>query len=316
MTLVSDRGASGLEHHVFFYDDDRLYADVLGAHLRIALAAGDAVIAVVPPRNERLLRGELGSDADRVTWIDATTWYEHPVRAIADYDATLDRLDPSQRAFVIGEVEFGNTERDWHEWTRYEAAVNHALQHHDAHAVCPYDARRLPPGVLDDARRTHPFVLEAHGRRASEHYTPPEQLFDDLGPATRAPAGPPDLDLAVDSGSVRDGRLAFASFVSSLSFPPDRVEELALAVGEVLSNAVRHGGGGARLRIWRTRDGELTCVVDDDGPGTDDPLLGLRPPAPGSEGGYGLWIARRLFDRSELSRAPGGGLSVLLAARH
>lgn len=83
-----------------------------------------------------------------------------------------------------------------------------------------------------------------------------------------------------------------------------------MAVNELLTNAVLHGGGSSRLRLWLSAD-ELVCAVDDSGDGIDDPLVGFTAPPIGSPGGYGTWLARRLFDRTEFLRSPTGGLSVL-----
>lgn len=78
---------------------------------------------------------------------------------------------------------------------------------------------------------------------------------------------------------------------------PSRCYDLVLAVCEVATNSVRHAQGWGVLRVWQ--DGHvLICEVADRGR-PDRPLAGREPPAPGQEGGYGLWIASRLCDRVE-----------------
>src|SRR5512142_1419620 len=44
-----------------------------------------------------------------------------------------------------------------------------------------------------------------------------------------------------------------------------RVSDLVLIVSELAGNAIRHGGGRGRLRLWRSR-GALYCEVSDHGP--------------------------------------------------
>lgn len=66
-----------------------------------------------------------------------------------------------------------------------------------------------------------------------------------------------------------------------------------VAVNEVVTNAVRHGGGTGRLRLWLAGR-RLHCRVTDGGGGI--PLerrrVDLRP-EPGTDGGWGLWLARQ-----------------------
>jgi anti-sigma regulatory factor (Ser/Thr protein kinase) len=89
------------------------------------------------------------------------------------------------------------------------------------------------------------------------------------------------------------------------------VEPFVLAVNEVATNAIVHGGGDGRVRLW-VDDRELLCVVSDAGRGLDDALAGFTPPPRGRVGGRGLWIARQLCDSVRVSRASGGGLAVAL----
>jgi anti-sigma regulatory factor (Ser/Thr protein kinase) len=308
---VDDGGTRTLEHEAFVYGSDDEYVATLAPLLAGAVMAGDVAVAVVPDDRARVLRTALGPRADAVRWIDRAEWYRHPVRTIAAYEQMLRQLAPGTSAVVVGEVCFGDTEHDHDGWTRHEAAVNRALERHPVRLVCPYDARSLPSAVVEDARRTHPHLRERHARRPSGAYVPPEAWMRRRAAHAGTPAGPPDVDHRVGP-SVRDGRQIFAATATAWGLPAERVRRLSVGVSEVLTNAVIHGGGGAWLRIW-CRDDTLTCVVEDEGEGSDDPLLGYLPPPPAATSGYGLWLTRQLFDRVELLRSPRGGLLVLLA---
>jgi anti-sigma regulatory factor (Ser/Thr protein kinase) len=310
MTLLGPGTDRCFEHDAFVYATDDDYVETLAPLMAAASAVGDLLVAVVPGHRAALLRAVLGPVADEVTWIEAGEWYRRPVRTIADYERTLQQMPPGTAAFVVGEVQFGATELDWLAWTRYEAVLNRALERHPARVVCPYDVRALPSTVVDDARRTHRHVLERAERRPSDAYVEPEELLRHLAPGAASPAGAPDVDLCLDR-SVREGRRAFTAVATTWGLPAARAQELSVAVSEVLTNAVVHGGGRAWLRIW-CRDEGLTCVVEDHGAGSDDALLGYLPPAPGAMGGFGLWLTRQLFDDTVLGRSPRGGLLVRL----
>jgi anti-sigma regulatory factor (Ser/Thr protein kinase) len=88
-----------------------------------------------------------------------------------------------------------------------------------------------------------------------------------------------------------------------------RADELALAVNEIASNAVVHGGPPATLRIWQGRS-ELICEVSDGGEGIKDMLAGqLTPPAEGI-GGRGIWLTRMLCDAVEIRNGVGCTVSI------
>lgn len=86
--------------------------------------------------------------------------------------------------------------------------------------------------------------------------------------------------------------------------PFDSAEELVLAVDEIATNSIRHGGGVGMLRLWR--EGEtLLCEIQDRGR-IEDPLLGrVRPDsAPGC--GRGVWIANQLCDLVQIRSSAAG----------
>jgi anti-sigma regulatory factor (Ser/Thr protein kinase) len=71
-------------------------------------------------------------------------------------------------------------------------------------------------------------------------------------------------------------------------------EDFVLAVDELASNSVRHGGGRGVVRVWVHRQ-EIVCEVRDQGAITD-PLAGRVRPALNQFGGRGLWLVNSLCD--------------------
>jgi anti-sigma regulatory factor (Ser/Thr protein kinase) len=86
--------------------------------------------------------------------------------------------------------------------------------------------------------------------------------------------------------------------------PSERLEDVALAVGELATNSIRHGGGSGVLRIWAD-DGHVVCEVRDGGH-IEDRLAGGIPAAPRQIGGYGLLIVNDLADLVRTRTGPAG----------
>jgi len=282
------------DHDAFVHDTDEGYVAALVPLLHGALESGEVAVAVVSSPKASLLAKALGHHAARVEFVSAESWYMHPVGTISAYEARLRETPAGRRTVLIGEVQFGDHPGDWTSWTRYEALLNTALSTYDANVVCPYDRRKLPPGVVEDALRTHPFVVDGAGRHASYAYSEPDLILSSLPATVEVPERAPDFEMPL-SRSLRDARRLFSAVTVSAGFDPDRTEELTLAVNEIATNALTHGRGPGLMQLWADPTG-LTCVVSDHGAGAE-PQVGFQPPPLGSTSGYGLWLSRRIFDR-------------------
>ena len=78
--------------------------------------------------------------------------------------------------------------------------------------------------------------------------------------------GVPVLDLAFDSGTLDALRAGVKAHACAAGLPGARAEDVVLAVHELAANAVGHGAGAGRLRIWKLA-GSLQCQVCRAGPG-------------------------------------------------
>lgn len=303
---------TGLVHDAFVYSDDREYVASMAPFVHDGLERGEAVVTVTLPSNAALLRKELGELATRIHAIDARTWFPRPAHTVATYSRLFgDLLDTGAPGLrVIGEVQFGATSDDHDEWICYESILNRAFAELPAWIVCPYDTRLLPADVVESAAATHPFVADASGRSASTRYDAPERFVAGRQTSDRLPARPPDIDLTLDAG-VAHIRRAMLDVGRARTHDAALTEQFVLAANEVATNAIVHGGGHGRVRMWAD-DHELACLVSDAGPGLDDVLAGFDPPGHGGVGGRGLWIARQLCERVRVGRAPEGGLAVAL----
>lgn len=116
----------------------------------------------------------------------------------------------------------------------------------------------------------------------------------------------PPFSRDFDRGQVTEIRHAVASYARESGLADQRLEDFVLAVNELITNAIRHGGGHGRLRMWRDGAG-VTCEVSDTGLGmATDQVISRERPAPGTAGGWGLWLARKLSDEMAVQTGPDG----------
>jgi anti-sigma regulatory factor (Ser/Thr protein kinase) len=71
---------------------------------------------------------------------------------------------------------------------------------------------------------------------------------------------------------------------------PDLLDQLILALDEMASNALRHGGGSVAATVRRTPDAYLVEVSDAATDAPPSPAVGRDP----SEGGLGLYLIAEL----------------------
>lgn len=311
-TAVSGAGSAvRFEHDAFLYESDEGYLATLSPLLAAAADGGAEIMAVVSDRNLELLAGRLKGASAAVEFIDAGRWYGRPISTIDAYGWRLRALHADQRALIIGEVQFGESEPDWRAWTRYEALLNHVFAPHRAHVVCPYDRRRLPRWILDNARRTHPHLIGRNQHRSSADFAPPAEFIRALPPTIAIPAQPPAAHCELEAAALSEVRHLFGRIALRAGVGEDRLADLTVGLNEVLTNAVTHRRRRATIDIWADT-GSITCRVTDDGPGLD-PLIGYDRPPLGAASGYGLWLARQLFDRTDSFGDPAGATVLLLA---
>jgi len=82
--------------------------------------------------------------------------------------------------------------------------------------------------------------------------------------------------------------------------------DLVLAVNEVATNSVRHGGGAGTLTLWRDEDMVL-CDIRDTGR-FSEPLIGRVQPTPEPGGGYGLWVVNQVCDLVQIRSGDDGNV--------
>jgi signal transduction histidine kinase len=122
--------------------------------------------------------------------------------------------------------------------------------------------------VIEEARRSHPFLVHGDRRFASPEYRGLEAVTAPFA----EPLSPAPLDAAehrVDD-RLEAARRFVADHAERAGLSRERIVDLVLALNEIATNTLRHGGGHGVLRIWN-EDRRLVCEVRDRG-SLDNPL--------------------------------------------
>jgi anti-sigma regulatory factor (Ser/Thr protein kinase) len=305
-------------HDALLYDSPDRLTEVAAPFLLEGLAAGDAAVIATSAATAKLLR-EAVDDHPGVRILDRGDVYRARTPAAITTFRQLAEQRTREGALqvrVVGEVDFGPTERDWLEWQRYEAVINEALAAWPLWGLCVFDTQRLPEPLLDSALHTHPHLATRRGREANPLFTEPADYLRALPvPVEPLESTPPRLH-APHVAEFAGLRRAIAAELAGVPAATDLVQDFRLAVDEMTSNALRHGSRPVDLRIW-VGDDRVVCTISDQGTGWDDPFAGYGP-AHGedlSRGGMGLWLARQLCDHVDITTGTDGGALVRLTVR-
>jgi anti-sigma regulatory factor (Ser/Thr protein kinase) len=293
----------GLDHRAVLFDGAEQFVDAGGSFVRDGLRRDEPVWMVSGTPRMRSLLEALGDDGRHIDTTALDPWYSSPARMITMLMQRMGREATARGGpWIIGEVPVvGADAATRREWVRYEALVNHALAGSSARLLCLYDSQRVEQPTLADARRNHPVLHTCSGLVASTEYTTPEVVLRELHSS--------DLDaVPVTAAALRfDDRPSPArEFVTGhareAGLAGDALDDLRVAATEIITNAILHGRRPHWISFWVT-DGGVICEVADGGLGVASPLAGHLVPDVEAPGGRGLWIARQLCDRVEISGA-------------
>lgn len=298
----------GLSHEVFLFDGDDEFLAGMVPYAREGIEAGERVVAAVSSERGRRLAAALGREAAEVEFIDIEHAGRNPARIISLWGDHLGGPphEPRPLRGICEPVWAGRRPDELAECHRHEALINLAFSGAGSwRLVCPYDTSALDAAQVELARRTHPVLWQADGAAANPAYEEPTELLDELEEELPTPAGDP-VRLTFgqhDVGSVR--RLA-ASYAIKAGLGEDRAADVMLAVSELATNSVLHGGGEGEIALW-SEPGAIVCDVSDSGR-IDDVLAGRRRPEPGRLDGRGIWIVNQVCDLVQVRSVPGGNV--------
>lgn len=300
-------------HEALLYRGLAEFMDEACGFVREGLDREERVL--VATTGERLagLRVFFGAEPE-VRFADLAEVGGNPARIIPLWQEFLDDSARAGRPVRgLGEPAWpGRSEPELAECGQHESLINVAFDGGPGwRLLCPYDVAGLPGEVVEEARANHPVLLAAGHRSASAAYRPerPSRALrrDPLPPS---PAGVLELPFAI--GDLAAVRRTVRRAGTEAALDGDRADDLVLAVDEVATNSLLHGGGRGVLRLWRDPQA-LVCEVADEGT-IPDPLVGRAVPPLDRVGGRGLWLAHQLSDLVQIRSGPGGTVVRLHAS--
>ena len=300
-------------HEAVYYETVEELLDATAPLLRDALAAGEDVALGCSERHNRALLEALGDD-DRVLVLPRPEIYTKAVTAVAYFrDFIQERVTAgAPRVCVLGEVDFSTNGRGLDEWRRYEALLNHALSPFPLWSLCGYDTRVQGTEVLTTADATHPFVRRGGVQAANPVQVDPAELLR-VADAGSAPVPEVAPGLTVPVLELNALHRQVKAFLASVGMGPDQVDDLLVALHEVVINGLRHGEPPVTVRLWAV-PGRVVSTVTDRGPGYDDPFAGYVRGGGEElpEGRFGLWLARQMCDEVVTGRTAEGFTTQLV----
>lgn len=112
--------------------------------------------------------------------------------------------------------------------------------------------------------------------------------------------------MAFSAASLRELRQLVTDIARAAGLGAAAQDDATLAVHELATNSVRHGGGRGVLTGWN--DAQSVIFEVRDAGVISDPLAGRQEPDVDRVGGRGLWLANQLCDLVQIRRSPSGGV--------
>jgi hypothetical protein len=307
------RAEQSYRHEAFLWHDRTDYTDGLAPFIADGLAAGEPVMVATLGEHTEWLREALGPDADQVQFLDMAELGRNPAKIIPAWQKFIDtEAGTSRPARGVGEpIWAGRGTDELIECQLHEALLNVAVDPMTPFwLVCPYDAERLEPPVIDEAYRSHPVVIEADAYKGSTQYAGRAHLEVMLGSELPALSGEPTvIPFSAKNLDRLPMFLKLEGHVAGLALK--QATDLAAATHGLAAGTMQRGGTGGLIRMWRQPRSVVYEVIDDTY--VDDPLAGRR--APLVDSADALWTANQLCDLVQLRSTPAGTVVRLHAYR-
>jgi len=313
-TAAIDETLGRYRHEAVFYPGTKAFVAATMPFIRGAVAAGEPILVAVSGEKIDILRRALGSTAERVDFADMAEIGRNPGLIIASWRTFVsDHAGSGRQVRGLGEpIDAERSPAELSECQLHESFLNLAFAGETAFwLVCPYDTQSLSAAVIDAAERSHPWVSDGVAARRSKRF----KRIDSSRPFERRLPAPPDsaVEMAFVAESIGQVREFVIDEARRAGLCTERSGEISLAVSELATNSIHHGGGVGTLRTW-TEDGSFVAEVTDHGE-IKAALVGRLPPSTDLESGRGLWIVNQLCDVVQIQSSSAHGTAVRVHMR-
>jgi anti-sigma regulatory factor (Ser/Thr protein kinase) len=289
---------SGFHHQAFFYAGETDFLAGVVPFISRGVANGESVMVAVPADRIRLLREALGETSADIQFIDMGELGRNPGRVISVWSAFLANPPAAAGGWRgVGEpITAGLNAARLVEAQIHEHLLNHAFDEGVGwELLCSYDSQALDHACIEEAGRSHPLI-----NHAGTSWSGPDFQLAELGALLEDPLPQPPGDASefFFAPPLRMLREWISQRLVEMGMAASQSNDLVLAVSEVASNSVLHGGGHGSLLTWREEQ-EVVCEIRDSGRLTNA-LVGRVPPDPDQGRGRGLWLTNWLCDLVQL----------------
>ncbi len=311
MTRIFGTSHSGprARHEALLYSSADEFASLTARFVAEGLDNDESAAVITSAENLDAFRTALDELSPLVFLVDADDWYRKPAETVGRWVAFVEGQVAKGRSRVRGVGEIAPLRRGHavEEWLHYESILNTLFTPLPLWVRCAYNTEVLPDWIVDDARTSHPTLIEHGSVSGSDSYVSPDETparplaLDGRERLTRRPVDIATACAHVEAEARRTG------------IPEWQVQQLLAAVGEVARNAFVHGGAPVFVTAWG-EPASFVCQIEDSGAGLGDLIAGYRPPLNGTDG-WGLWLARQSVDSLEVGRGPYGSAVRLTVRR-
>src|SRR4051794_1262641 len=244
MTSTPTWTSASFRHEAYLYAGEDEFLDGAKWFVEDAVAADETMLVAVDEKKIDMLRSTLGP-IPSVRYADMAEIGLNPARIMSVWREFLAvETARGRKVRGIGEpIWSGRAADELRECQRHEQLVNLAFGALPPWwLLCPYDTDALEPAVVEESRRSHPFLLQ-HGHSTPSAIYRGDTLGPDLDSALPEPTALFE-EFLFDLDTLNVVRDATERHAQRVGLDPTRQAELVFAVNEVASNSVRYAGGG------------------------------------------------------------------------
>ena len=299
--------SSGLRHVFYPYQGQGQYLPGILGYVEMARDQQANVLVCAPETRVNLLRDTLPDDGT-VVFLDLAQLGRNPGVLIGAWQDWIVHCARDGRSVCgLNEAQWVGHNGALPSEVRYgEWLLNLAFARAPAWSLlCPYDTDGRSRQEVVAMARCHPLQWDGGGYVTAPDYTEGPYEFESLAEPPREAESLPysitELPLL---------RHTVTRWATRVGLSEDRTRDAVVAVSEVASNSIRHGGGKGLLRLWTTEE-SLICELSDAG-FISDPLAGRVRPSGEQLGGRGLWFVNQLCDLVQIRSTPQEGTRMRL----